>query len=95
VEGFNARLHDPQLNERAVQWGRSRGLPLGAGSDAHTLAEVGRGYVELPRFEDNAQSFRTALQDATIHGETSSRLVHVASTYAKLHKRIFGQTNAS
>jgi predicted metal-dependent phosphoesterase TrpH len=94
IEGFNARLHDPRLNERAVAWARSRGLPLGAGSDAHTLIEVGRAHVELPRFQDDAQSFRAALQDATIHGETSSRLVHVASTYAKLQKRILGQTNA-
>ena len=89
VEGFNARLHDDALNQRAVEWARARGLPLGAGSDAHTLSEVGRGYAELPRFADNAESFRAALVDATIHGQASSRLVHVASTYAKLRKRIF------
>ena len=95
VEGFNARLHDQALNRQAVEWAQTRGLPLGAGSDAHTLTEVGRGFVEVPRFADDAQSFRAALATATIHGEESSRLVHVASTYAKLHKRIFGHTNAS
>jgi predicted metal-dependent phosphoesterase TrpH len=95
VEGFNARLHDQALNRQAVEWARARGLLLGAGSDAHTLSEVGRGHVELARFSDDAQSFRAALTTATIHGEESSRLVHVASTYAKLHKRIFGHTNAS
>ena len=89
VEGFNARLHDPALNERAVAWAVERGLPLGAGSDAHTLAEVGRGYVEVPHFEDDAPSFRRALAAGTITGRTSSRMVHVASTYAKLHKRFF------
>jgi predicted metal-dependent phosphoesterase TrpH len=89
VEGFNARLHDQQLNERAVAWATERGLPLGAGSDAHTLHELGRAFVEMPRFGDDAASFRTALAAATIHGQESSRVVHLASTYAKMHKLIF------
>lgn len=84
VEGFNARIHDPALNERAQAWGRERDLPLGAGSDAHTLAEVGRAYVELPGFDDDPASFLAALRQGTLHGRSSSRLVHVASTLAKL-----------
>ncbi len=89
VEGFNARLHDPALNERAVAWARAQGLPVGAGSDAHTLAEVGRAYAELPDYSDDAESFRSAIRTATIHGRASARIVHAASTYAKLHNRIF------
>ena len=84
VEGFNARLHDPALNERARAWGEERGLPMGAGSDAHTLGEIGRGYVEVPAFDDGAAGFLAALGSATLHGRTSSRLVHLASTVAKL-----------
>lgn len=94
VEGFNARLHDPALNARASAWGRERGLPLGAGSDAHTLAELGRAHVELPSFEDRPDAFLAALGQATLHGTTSSHAVHLASTYAKLHKRIFPATRA-
>lgn len=94
VEGFNARLHDPALNEQAVAWARERGLPLGAGSDAHTLAEVGRAYVEVPPFEHTAESFRNALMHGTITGQSSSRLVHIASTYAKMHKTFFRRTEA-
>ena len=89
VEGFNARLHDHALNQRAVDWAHAHNLPLGAGSDAHTLAEVGRAYVELPAFEVNAAAFRNAIRAATIHGRASSRLVHLASTYAKVHKQLF------
>jgi len=89
VEGFNARLHRPVLNERAVEWGRARNLPLGAGSDAHTLAEVGRAWVELPTFADEPAAFLAALRQGTIHGRASSRAVHLASTYAKLHQRFF------
>ena len=90
VEGFNARLHDPRLNRRAERWGLERGLPLGAGSDAHTLAEIGRAYVELPTFELEAAAFLRALRSGRIHGRASSRLVHVASTWAKVRKRLPG-----
>jgi predicted metal-dependent phosphoesterase TrpH len=86
VEGFNARLHDPVLNERAATWGRARRLPLGAGSDAHTLHELGRAWVELESFENEPATLLTALRDATIHGTPSSRVVHVASMWAKTRK---------
>lgn len=88
IEGFNARLHDPSLNERATAWGLGRDVPLGAGSDAHTLAELGRAWVNMPACADEPGAFLTALRGGTIHGRASSRVVHVASTYAKLHKRI-------
>jgi hypothetical protein len=88
VEGFNARLHDPALNERAVAWARARGLPLGAGSDAHSLAEVGRAWVVVPPFRDDPVSFLAALKEGSIHGTASPRSVHLASTWAKLQKRM-------
>lgn len=89
IEGFNARLHDPVLNERAAAWGRTRDLPLGAGSDAHTLGEVGRAWVNMPWCAAEPAAFLAALRDATIHGRASSRAVHLASTWAKVHKRLF------
>jgi len=84
VEGFNARLHDPALNDRAAEWGRTRGLPLGAGSDAHTLGEIGNAWVEVPEFDNDPRSFLAALGQGTVHGREASRLVHIASTVAKL-----------
>lgn len=94
VEGFNARLHDPALNRRAAEWGRARGMPLGAGSDGHTLAELGRGTVTLPPFDDEPAAFLHSLRHGTIDGVTSSPAVHIASTWAKLHKRIFPRARA-
>ncbi len=91
IEGFNARLHDAALNQRAVTWGRAAGLPLGAGSDAHTLAELGRAWVILEPFEDNAESLLAALRNSSISGETSPRSVHLASAFAKLTKTLGGQ----
>jgi predicted metal-dependent phosphoesterase TrpH len=86
VEGFNGRIHKPELNQRAVDWARARGLPLGAGSDAHGLFEVGRTYVEVPAFEDTAQGFLAALREGEIHGYYSSHAVHLVSTWAKVRK---------
>lgn len=90
VEGFNARLHIQRLNDRAVAWAQDRGLPLGAGSDAHTLGEVGRAYADVPPFEMDPASFLEALRDSRIHGRFSSWAVHAASTWAKLRKRLPG-----
>jgi dephospho-CoA kinase len=85
VEGFNARIHDPARNERAVAWARARCLPLGAGSDAHTLREIGRGRAIVPPFEGPG-GLATALHAGRIEGTASSRWVHVASTLAKLRR---------
>ena len=50
VEVHNARCYNPRLNARAAEWARQAGKLAGAGSDAHTPAELGRGVVELPPF---------------------------------------------
>lgn len=84
VEGWNARVHSPDLNRRAQAWARARQLPMGAGSDAHSLREVGRAWVQVSLFDDEPAAFLAALQTGTIHGGTSSRLVHLTSTLAKL-----------
>ncbi len=83
VEIFNARIHEPELNEKARRWAEERGFPGGAGSDAHTLREIGRGVIEVPAFTDNT-SFLAALRAGKIAGSTSSRFVHLASTWAKI-----------
>ena len=90
VEVFNARLHRAELNQRALDWARAHNLPGGAGSDAHTLGEVGRAFVELPPFADEPRAFLAALAQGRVHGTTTPRVAHVASTYAKVHKVFFG-----
>ena len=83
VEIFNARIHRPELNERAWRWAEARDLPGGAGSDAHTLREIGRGVVEVPRFEAQSE-FKDALRSGRVVGRSSSHFVHLASTWAKI-----------
>jgi predicted metal-dependent phosphoesterase TrpH len=83
VEIFNARIHKPALNERATRWAEARSLPGGAGSDAHTLREIGRGVIEVPAFEGQV-GFLEALRVGRVVGRYSSYLVHLASSWAKL-----------
>jgi len=61
-------------------------LPLTAGSDAHTAAEIGHARVQMPDFTD-AHSFLAALQEARPSGVRSSAFVHFASMYAKLRSK--------
>lgn len=90
VEVFNARVHNPAVNQQALEWAGQHGKPHGAGSDAHTVSEIGRAHVELPAFEDHAAGFLAALRKSRVHGETTPRISHLASTYAKAHHAIFG-----
>ena len=46
IEVFNARA-DPSMNARAEELCASTDAQPGAGSDAHTLRELGRCYIEL------------------------------------------------
>jgi predicted metal-dependent phosphoesterase TrpH len=87
VEVLNARVIAPGDNrmarELAVRWG----LALSAGSDGHATFEVGRAYVEMPRFEGR-HDFLDCLALAQIGGGVSSPMVHFVSTYAKWRKRL-------
>ena len=86
VEVFNARLHPGRLNdpgeELAARWSKARG----AGSDAHTVAEVGSAYVEVEEHSNEPGALLTALEGARVRGATSPWSVHLASTWAKVRK---------
>lgn len=91
VEVFNGRLHAPRLNRRAEELARRHGKLRGAGSDAHTLGEVGNALVELPSHANRAEALRAALARAVrVEGSAASRLVHLASAWAKARKRLPG-----
>ncbi|MGQ9598049.1 MAG: PHP domain-containing protein [Anaerolineae bacterium] len=85
IEVLNARtivFKDNRLTrEMTIRWG----LPASAGSDAHAPFEIGRVYVQMPRFE-NRQEFLDCLAQGQIGGRPSSPLVHLISRYAKWRK---------
>jgi predicted metal-dependent phosphoesterase TrpH len=88
LEVRNARCLLAADNRAAAELAAQYGKLVTAGSDSHIPAEVGRCYLEMPPFEDNAESFRAALRHAQVQGGESPWWPHLASTYAKWRKRI-------
>jgi len=76
LEVFNARNALPSFNALALDYARQHGLRAGAGSDAHTCGEYGRGYVELEPFRGPEEFLQNA-ERGTWHGRLSSPTVHL------------------
>jgi dephospho-CoA kinase len=90
VETFNARLHSSSLNDRAHALADRLGKLRGAGSDAHTVGEIGNAFVEVAYHPNRPEALRLALQGATVGGREAPRRVHLASTWAKVRKKLPG-----
>jgi predicted metal-dependent phosphoesterase TrpH len=90
VEVFNARVHPRRLNDPARELAGAHVKLAGAGSDAHTVGELGSAFVELPGHPNEPGALLEALKAGRIHGRTSSPLVHLASTWAKLRRKLPG-----
>jgi dephospho-CoA kinase len=88
VEVFNARLHAPSANPRAEELAARYAKLRGAGSDAHTVGEVGNAFVELPHHANRPDALLRALAEARTGGREASRLVHLASTWAKVATKL-------
>lgn len=91
IETFNSRTPFSGSIARAEKLAKEQGKLASAGSDAHTLGEIGRAYVEMPEF-DGAADFLNSLAQGKIFGRRSSYLAHFASTWAKIRKRIVGDS---
>lgn len=85
IEAFNSRSLSPNSNSRAWQLAQKYGLAASAGSDAHTVSEIGNAYVEMPEF-NNKDEFLQSLTQGKIFGHRTNPLVHVASTWSRLRK---------
>lgn len=90
VEVFNGRLHPGRLNGPAEELAARHDRLRGAGSDAHTLLELGGVRVEVPWHPNEPAHLLRALADSRVVGRTASNLVHLASTWAKVRKRLPG-----
>jgi predicted metal-dependent phosphoesterase TrpH len=85
LEVFNARNALPIFNGRALAYAREHGLLGGAGSDAHTYAEYGRAYVDIPPFV-GAEEFLDSMRQGTWRGRLSSPLVHMRTRFDRTLK---------
>lgn len=87
IEVFNARSLSPGSSTKAAQLVQKYGKLASAGSDAHTLPEIGNAYVEMPKFNDK-EEFLASLAKGKISGNKSSPTAYFVSTWNKLKKRL-------
>ena len=86
IETYNARCLNETPNLQAQAFAREHNLGGTAGSDAHTLHEVGRATLVLPDFSTPAE-LKLALPAARLEAQLSGWWVHFASTGARLLKK--------
>lgn len=91
IEVFNSRTPFRNSSTRAWRLALEHRLATSAGSDAHTVREIGRAYVEMPDF-DGPGGFLDSLSRGRIFEQRSSPLVHFATTWVKIRKRFGDKT---
>ena len=87
VEVLNARSPLAQSSRKSLAFAEKRNLPGGAGSDAHSVSEIGNAYVEMPEFTDK-DGFLKSLRQGKISGHVASIFVHMNGL-----KKIFKKTS--
>ena len=90
IEVFNGRLHSTAPQKKAAALRTRLGKVPGAGSDAHTLGEVGRSTITVESHPNEPEALVDALAGGVVNGRMSSRLVHLGSTWAKFRKKLAG-----
>ena len=86
IEVFNARSLTHQPSTKAQMFAEKYDILGSAGSDAHTIYEIGNAYVEMPEF-NGKDDFLQALAKGKISGHRTNPLIHFASAWAKLKSR--------
>jgi len=83
VEVFNARSFLRRSSNQAQAFAHKYGFPGSAGSDAHTVSEIGNAYIEMPDFNGRGD-FLQALAKGKIFGRGASFLVRFNGIWVKL-----------
>jgi predicted metal-dependent phosphoesterase TrpH len=75
LEVFNARCLNPRTNQMGRAFAEEHGFAMIAGSDAHSVVELGLASVWLPVF-DTSDELREALKFSRIEGRLLSPIDH-------------------
>lgn len=90
IEAFNARNTFASANDQAKTLAQEQGLLMSAVSDAHTLLELGRTYIEMPEFDGTPEGFKGSLRQGKLVTRRITPLIHLATTCTKLRQRFWG-----
>jgi predicted metal-dependent phosphoesterase TrpH len=97
VEVFNARTVPAQNLNLPGKFADSHKLLKGAGSDSHSIGEIGRAYINVPDFEGR-DGFLKAMSEAEIHGRRPNPAIYLRSLIRrskKYIKKLFPVSNTS
>jgi predicted metal-dependent phosphoesterase TrpH len=86
LEVLNARCLAQTINDQALNLAQVKGLAGTAGSDAHSLREVGQAHMVLPEFR-TAEELKQVIRQGRAEGGLSSPWVHFSSMFAKMVKK--------
>jgi len=87
MEVLNSRSPFPANSNKARAFAEKHGIPGGAGSDAHTIHEIGNAYIEIPDF-NTKDEFLKAVVHGKIKGKRSGMFVHFYSAWAKVQSKL-------
>ena len=88
VEGHNARNLSEEEDRLAVLFASEMGIPFTAGSDAHTVLELGRVWMEVPAF-GGPKEFLHRLAGAPYTFRRMNRGVHLITGVVKRARETF------
>jgi predicted metal-dependent phosphoesterase TrpH len=87
IEVLNSRSPFAANSNKAKDFALKHNIPGGAGSDAHSIFEIGNAYIEIPDF-NTKEEFLKALAQGQIYGKRSGVFVHLYSTWAKIKGKL-------
>ena len=85
IEVFNARSPLLRDSNKACTFAEKYNIPGIAGSDAHTLNEIGNTYVEMPEF-NGRDDFLQAIAAGKIIRHRTNPLIHFTGAWTRLKK---------
>ena len=87
VETFNARSPINSTAKKAMDYSIRHAIPATAGSDSHTLGEIGRTFVDIDDF-DTPDQLLDVLRRGSISQHKASIFVHVITTITKIKRKL-------
>ncbi|MDO8568013.1 MAG: PHP domain-containing protein, partial [Dehalococcoidales bacterium] len=87
VEAFNSRSLLLNISSKAEAFADKHHIAKSAGSDAHTINEIGHAYIEIPEFTGK-DDFLKSLVQGKISGHRTNPFIHVNSTLNRLKSQI-------
>jgi predicted metal-dependent phosphoesterase TrpH len=86
MEILNARSPEA-ANNLAKEYAVKHHLPAGAGSDAHSVIEIGNAYIKMDDFTTK-EEFLQSLTHGNIYGRRSGAIVHLFSGWATVKGKV-------